>query len=190
MHKIYSLILKTGVLLLCISVVETGIAAEGSDNFNTGKLKKKLWDPVQMDKDRMGFEPGSQFPGDSLEGKFSIVLRADESLRNTDNGGTKETTNDFGPSLLDEDYVASSTYMTDVKSIVQRNEIRFRSKYRHLITEPHLYGFSFKVTGDIPETGSMRWVIGQWKHVDVDWPDQSPFLYRKYHRKHHRFTFR
>ena len=47
----------------------------------------------------------------------------------------------------------------------QRNEIRIANKLRLRFGEEAWYGFSFKISGEISEHGSTRWVIGQWKQA-------------------------
>ena len=71
------------------------------------------------------------------------------------------------------------------KKIAQRNELRFLSegRFRHNFTDPHWYAIRFKMKGDIPTCGSVRWVNAQWKYKDKDWDeslDPSPFLAQRY----------
>jgi hypothetical protein len=48
---------------------------------------------------------------------------------------------------------------------MQRQEVRFLKKYRHVFDEPYSYGIRFKMPATIQDrTNSLRWVIVQWKH--------------------------
>jgi hypothetical protein len=72
------------------------------------------------------------------------------------------------------------------KPLVQRNELRFGpAEYRHPVDEPHWYSISFKLTGEggdtIPDCGSARWVVSQWKFADdPDGSSGSPFLAQRF----------
>lgn len=58
----------------------------------------------------------------------------------------------------------------------QRNEIRIANSLRLNFGVDAWYGFSFRIDGDVPGTGSSRWVIGQWKEET----NHSPFLAQRF----------
>lgn len=58
----------------------------------------------------------------------------------------------------------------------QRNEIRIANNKRCKFGDEVWYRFKFKVAGTIPEAGSVRWVIGQWKQESGG----SPFLAQRF----------
>ncbi|WP_342643945.1 heparin lyase I family protein [Rhodoligotrophos ferricapiens] len=58
----------------------------------------------------------------------------------------------------------------------QRNEIRIHNDLRLLFGADAWYGFSFRMEGDVPHSGGIRWVIGQWKQET----DASPFVAQRY----------
>ena len=59
---------------------------------------------------------------------------------------------------------------------IQRAEIRQAGPLRPLATEEFWQSFSFRVADKIPDNGSNRTVIGQWKAPN----DDSPFLAQRY----------
>ncbi len=58
----------------------------------------------------------------------------------------------------------------------QRAEIRTKGSLRPPHEDEFWHAFSFKVSGDIPNTGSIRTVLGQWKAPG----DESPFLAQRF----------
>lgn len=72
------------------------------------------------------------------------------------------------------------------RPLVQRNELRFRpDEYRHPVDAPHWYSISFKLAGEggdpLPDCGSARWVIAQWKYTDdPEGSTGSPFLAQRF----------
>ena len=58
----------------------------------------------------------------------------------------------------------------------QRAEIRQHSRYQPLYGEEVWQSFSFRMSGDIPTSHSLRFVIGQWKGP----ADGSPFLAQRF----------
>ena len=58
----------------------------------------------------------------------------------------------------------------------QRNEIRVVNDQRCRFGEEVWYRFRFRIDGTIPEDGSIRWVIGQWKQESGG----SPFLAQRF----------
>jgi len=58
----------------------------------------------------------------------------------------------------------------------QRNEIRIANDKRCAFGQEVWYRFRFKIAGDAPDTGSIRWVIGQWKQESGG----SPFLAQRF----------
>jgi hypothetical protein len=87
------------------------------------------------------------FSGDAAEGRSSIVITV------TDGGGG-----------------------ADCDTPCQRAELRQHGALRPVHGEDVWQGFSFKMSGDIPEAGSVRTVIGQWKAPG----DVSPFLAQRF----------
>lgn len=75
--------------------------------------------------------------------------------------------------------------LNDGETITQRNELRFlpEDRLRHDFIDPHWYAIRFKMDGDIPTCGSVRWVTAQWKYEVKKWDDplpKSPFLAQRY----------
>jgi hypothetical protein len=65
------------------------------------------------------------------------------------------------------------------KDLVQRTELRLQDALQtHVFNEDHWYSIRFRVRGDIPDCGSVRFVLGQWKFKTArDWDlpyHQSP----------------
>jgi hypothetical protein len=60
---------------------------------------------------------------------------------------------------------------------VQRNELWLREPLWDTADADTWYGFSFRISGDIPATGGVRWVIGQWKEENSRF---SPFLAQRF----------
>ena len=58
----------------------------------------------------------------------------------------------------------------------QRAEVRTHGSLRPLHDDEFWHAFSFKASGDIPSTGSIRTVLGQWKAPG----DGSPFLAQRF----------
>ena len=58
----------------------------------------------------------------------------------------------------------------------QRAEIRTHGGLRPNHSDEFWHGLSFRVSGDIATTGSLRTVLGQWKAPE----DQSPFLAQRF----------
>lgn len=52
---------------------------------------------------------------------------------------------------------------------IQRQELRFQNDKRHGFLEPYVYSIRFRMPPVIEDrTGSIRWVIGQWKQTTID----------------------
>lgn len=60
---------------------------------------------------------------------------------------------------------------------IQRNELWLQESLWDAADADTWYGFSFRISGDIPATGAVRWVIGQWKEENSRF---SPFLAQRF----------
>jgi len=58
----------------------------------------------------------------------------------------------------------------------QRAEVRLHGNFRPVYGEVFWHGFAFKVSGDIPNYGSLRTIVGQWKAPF----DNSPILAHRF----------
>jgi polysaccharide lyase-like protein len=68
-------------------------------------------------------------------------------------------------------------------SCIQRQELRFQSKYAHPADEPFTYKLRFRMPAVIQDTkNSVRWVIAQWKQEPVSpaYSDPSPVLAQRF----------
>jgi hypothetical protein len=68
-------------------------------------------------------------------------------------------------------------------SCIQRQELRFQSRYTHAADEPFTYKLRFRMPAVIQDTkNSVRWVIAQWKQEPVSpaYKDPSPVLAQRF----------
>ncbi len=180
-------------LLAAWLVVGPLVAAELADPFDGPPLDLDVWNPCSADVDRLiGF--GSSYFGRSGPREF-LINKIDEEREDAecypleDDADTKE----LGPSLVDplprsvpEERCAVAQRGSDGKKIKQRNELRFQESslgYGHLLGDPHWYALTFKLRGEIPTCGSVRWVTASWKYEDPDRPEgfvERPFLAQRF----------
>ena len=70
-----------------------------------------------------------------------------------------------------------------VGDCIQRQELRLHTKYRHEMSDPHLYKMRFLLPHIIQDRkNSVRWVNFQWKQTSVatEYGDASPFLAQRF----------
>lgn len=168
-----------------------GLAAEIVDRFDRGTLnppQARVWDPCQADSGTLiGF---------GKDGSRRYLAVAIDSVREGPDQCTNSSAPEvdrLGPSLIDpltvplagEAPSCAVELKRDGRTITQRNELRFSNPatHGHPFTSPHWYGLEFRMQGDIPACGSVRWVTAQWKYSDASWPenfDESPFLAQRF----------
>jgi hypothetical protein len=190
--------MKTAFLLsvfVMFGFLSVSAAQQLVDHFDDPELDEHVWDFCQADPELIGFgiEPGS--------GRTYLSLRIDEEREDPDTC-TKAGEEGF----LDEWGVLGANYFFETPSaqregsepacvraeirdgepIAQRNELRFaqRALYPPVETETW-YFITFKLQGydgdDIPECGSARWVVGQWKYERMAvGSGGSPFLAQRF----------
>jgi hypothetical protein len=132
-------------------------AAELRETFDAGALDLRVWNPCQTDMRLVGF---GEENGKAVARAY-MVTTIDEGRGNAECGAAAAP-----------------------GSRVQRNELRLadRKRYGHSLGDPHWYALTFRMSGDIPVNGSVRWITAQWKD-DGAWPhaySQSPFLAQRY----------
>ncbi len=170
-------------------------AAELVDHFNNSTADEKVWDFCQADPALIGYgvEPGS--------GRTYMALRIDGKRGNMEtctNAGEQSVISEWdtlGPKLLTELPGVSETLpeqacvpaeLRNGEPIAQRNELRFVSPALYPPVENDTWYFiTFRLKGydgdRIPECGSARWVIGQWKYQHLaPSADGSPFLAQRF----------
>lgn len=151
-----------------------GAAQGAADDFNTGSFDNGIWELCQADARLLRFERTAP-----AEGEYSLAIGVDAARRGevpcreplvADNAGDDDgdDTERLGPSLVASArtrMAGMGAFRGGAAGIIQRNELRLHREYRHPVDEEYWYGLSFRVDGDIPATGSTRWVIGQWKQT-------------------------
>ena len=72
-------------------------------------------------------------------------------------------------SYCDDEIVLKAHRAREEDRCIQRQELRFQKDKRHDFTEPYVYSIRFRMPAVIEKrTGSIRWVIGQWKQTTID----------------------
>ena len=160
-------------------------ALGASDNFDEGSFGNGIWSLCQAEEKLLWFDRIAP-----LEGDHSLTIGVDASRKGevlcngpavaaTMAGDEDDDIEDLGPSLIEPGQSGLKTLellRDGAPTVIQRNELRLRNRYRHPIDEQYWYGLSFHVDGDIPSKGSTRWVIGQWKHTN----GPSPILAQRF----------
>ncbi len=170
-------------------------AAELVDHFNNPTADEKVWDFCQADPKLIGYgvEPGS--------GRTYMVLRIDDKREDVEictSASERNAIDEWdalGPKLLSDlpdvneilpGRRCVSAELRNGKPIVQRNELRFASPALYPPVENDTWYFiTFRLKGydgdRIPECGSARWVVGQWKYEHIaPNADGSPFLAQRF----------
>jgi hypothetical protein len=188
---------KVAPVLVVLGLLMAGsaLAAEMRDTFKGPTLDEKLWNTCQA-------APGLWSFGREGSRTF-LVLAIDHVRGDVENCATPPAlatnapSERLGPSLIPprrqpvlssqagaEDCLQPET--VNGKTLVQRNELRFRpAQYQHSANRPHWYSIEFKLSGDagdkIPDCGSARWVISQWKFANTPrGASDSPFLAQRF----------
>ncbi len=159
--------------------------AGASDDFNAGSFENSIWQLCQAEERLLRFDRITPVEGDHSLTIGVDALRKGEVRCNgpavaaTVAGGEDGDIESLGPSLIEPVQSRLKTmgiFRKDVSTVIQRNELRLQSRYRHPIDQEYWYGLSFRLDGDIPMTGSTRWVIGQWKQTN----GPSPILAQRF----------
>jgi len=162
-----------------------GTALSASDDFNAGSFEGSIWQLCQADERLLRFDRIAP-----LEGAHSLTIGVDAARKGevfcnghavaaTMTGDESDDIEGLGPSLIkpvQSRLAAMGIFSKGATIVIQRNEVRLRKEYRHPIDEEYWYGLSFRLDGDIPTSGSTRWVIGQWKQTD----GSSPILAQRF----------
>lgn len=160
-------------------------ALTASDNFNAGSFENGIWRLCQAEQRLLLFDGIAP-----VEGRYSLTIGVDAARKGevlcdgpavaaTMAGDEHDDIESLGPSLIEpvqSRLAAMGVFRKGATTVIQRNELRLQNKYRHPIDDEYWYGLSFRVDGDIPTTGSTRWVIGQWKQTN----GSSPILAQRF----------
>jgi hypothetical protein len=171
-------------LVLAVVAPAVLVAAELRERFDRGPLDTGVWSLCQSSPRLIGF---AEEPPDAAAPRFLVssvddargdaeCVRAVPAVPGGPAGGAS-----LGPSML---FDRPAVTVASTARAIQRNELRFadRARYGHVLDDPHWYALTFRMSGDIPTSGSVRWVSAQWKY-DGAWPHsyaQSPFLAQRY----------
>lgn len=170
------------------------MAGEALDRFADGVLDETLWRTCQADSDLIGFGR------EAASGRTYLSVRIDEERENIDgcfnvaergfNGEGENLSPGFfdrlpvGLSLLPD--ACPVAERRDGEAIIQRNELRFAPADLYpAVEDDNWYSMTFRLRGygghAIPECGSVRWVVAQWKYERVPLGrDGSPFLAQRF----------
>ena len=174
---------QSGVVAQTAAAQATALTA--SDDFDAGSLKNGIWQLCQADERLLRFDPIAP-----AEGRYSLTIGVDAARKGevlcngpavaaTMTGDESDDIEGLGPSLIEPVQTRLTTmgiFRQGAATVIQRNELRLQNKYHHPIDENYWYGLSFRLDGDIPATGSTRWVIGQWKQTN----GSSPILAQRF----------
>jgi len=144
-----------------------------TEGFESGELAEDRWYLGQAKLDLIGFEETSP-----REGRRALVIGVDETIP-AERASSEGDSLRFGlvdPPTHDRGGEPCPPEEEHREDLVQRNEIRVEPALQADFGQELWYAFSVRMFGDIPECGSVRWVIGQWKHDTAD----SPFLAQRF----------
>jgi hypothetical protein len=169
-------------------------AGEAIDRFDRGILDETLWRTCQADPGLIGF-------GREVEsGRAYLALRIDGERENVDTcasvaeRGLNGEGENLSPSFFAERAamrgalfeICPAAERRNGEPIIQRNELRFAPAALHpAVEDDNWYSMTFRLQGyggdGIPECGSARWVVGQWKYERMP-PGRggSPFLAQRF----------
>jgi hypothetical protein len=198
--------------IFCLYLVVPGPASAGEkwlDDFSTSELDRSLWCPCQINMNRAPIEflsdpddAGNQFVRitadiNSLGG--NVCRRAAPE----DECGTKPDAPKLpAPGFIDgprmvpvaaidtngDPYCDSAIIQKAIAAgeegrCIQRQELRFQSRYTHPADEPFTYRLRFRMPAVIEDTtNSVRWVTAQWKQEPISpaYSDPSPVLAQRF----------
>jgi hypothetical protein len=198
---------------ICLFIVVPSLASAGeewSDDFSKSELDQGLWCPCQINMSSAPIEflsdpdhPGNKFARitvdiNSLGGN---VCRRGECARPI-SALARIAPKPHGPSVVDgprivpiaaggtkgDPYcdgaiVQKAIAAGEEGSCIQRQELRFQSRYSHAADEPFTYKLRFRMPAAIQDTkNSVRWVIAQWKEEPISpaYKDPSPVLAQRF----------
>ena len=171
----------------------TAAAEDARDTFDGPPLNPELWDICQAAPELLSF---------GREGtRAFLVLAIDGERGNVENCSTPAPADTaemdrLGPTFIAPERQPASLAAYEAscfppetssgKPLVQRNELRFLPQEKlHPVDQAHWYSLTFKAAADggttIPDCGSARWVIAQWKYAKgPDGGSDGPFLAQRF----------